>query len=179
MRPGDIMSHAFGKVSDRTSVVDDKGKVKPFVFEAQSKGIRFDVGHGGGSFHYSEAIPAMEQGLIPDSFGTDLHRFSMNAGMKDMLNIMSKYLNMGMPFEDIIFRASWNSAQSIKREDLGHLSEGAEADIAVIRIRKGDFGFVDAGGYRLDGDQKLEAEVTLRAGKVVWDLNGLTAKQMD
>ncbi len=75
--------------------------------------------------------------------------------------------------------AVWNSAQSIKREDLGHLSEGAEADIAVIRIRKGDFGFVDAGGYRLDGDQKLEAEVTLRAGKVVWDLNGLTAKQMD
>lgn len=178
MRPGDIVSHSFGKVSDRSSILDEEGKIQPYVFEAQKKGVRFDVGHGGGSFHFSEAIPAMEQGLLPDSFGTDLHRFSMNAGMKDMLNIMSKYLNLGLPFEEIIRRATWNSAQSIKRDDLGHLTEGAEADLVIIGIRKGEFGFIDAAGYRLDGNRKLEVELTLRAGKVVWDLNGMAARKL-
>lgn len=177
LRPGDIFTHAFGDVTDRTSVIDEQGKVKPFVLEAQKKGIRFDVGHGGGSFHFSEAVPALEQGLLPDAFGTDLHKFSMNSGMKDMLNIMSKYLNMGMNFTDIIHRASWNSAQTIKREDLGHLSEGAIADIAVLSIKKGSFGFIDSGGNKLEGDQKIEAELTIRAGKVVWDLNGMAAQK--
>jgi dihydroorotase len=177
LRPGDIFTHAFGKVNDRASVIDDQGKVKPFVWEAQKKGVRFDVGHGGGSFHFSEAVPALEQGLLPDAFGTDLHKFSMNSGMKDMLNIMSKYLNMGMKFKEIIHRASWNSAQTIKREDLGHLSEGAVADVAVLSIKKGSFGFIDSSGNKLEGDQKIEAELTIRAGKIVWDLNGMAAQK--
>jgi dihydroorotase len=177
MRPGDIFTHAFGKVNDRASVIDEQGRVKNFVWEAQKKGVRFDVGHGGGSFHFSEAVPALEQGLFPDAFGTDLHKFSMNSGMKDMLNIMSKYLNMGMKFQDIIHRATWNSAQTIQHEVLGHLTEGAVADIALLSIRKGSFGFIDSGGNKLEGDQKIEAELTVRAGKIVWDLNGLAAQK--
>lgn len=177
MRPGDIFTHAFGKVSDRMSVIDEQGKVQPFVLKARKKGILFDVGHGGGSFHFSEAVPALEQGLLPDAFGTDLHRGSMNSGMKDMLNIMSKYLNMGMRVEDIILRATWNSANAIKREDLGHLSVGAVADIALLSMREGNFGFIDSGGKKMEGDRKLEAELTIRAGKVVWDLNGIAAQK--
>jgi dihydroorotase len=175
MRPGDVFTHAFGKVDDRESIMDDKGKVRPYVLAAREKGIKFDVGHGGGSFHFSEAIPALQQGLLPDAFGTDLHRFSMNSGMKDMLNIMSKYLNMGMNLSDVIFRATWNAARTIRREDLGHLSEGAVADIAVLSVRKGSFGFVDSGGKKINGNKKLEAEMTIRAGKIVWDLNGIAA----
>jgi dihydroorotase len=145
------------------------------VLEARDKGIRFDVGHGGAMFHFSVAVPALKQGLLPNSFGSDLHRFSMNSGMKNMLDIMSKYLNMGMTIQDIVYRATWNSANSIKRADLGHLSEGADADLALLSIRKGNFGFVDAGGARMDGDRKFEAEMTIRAGKIVWDQNGLSA----
>ncbi len=115
MRPGDIITHSFEKVSERMSVIDEQGNVRPFVKEAQKKGILFDVGHGGAGFWFSEAIPALQQGLTPNSFGTDLHRFSMNAGMKDMLNVMSKYLSMGMTKEDIIVRATWAPAKSIKR----------------------------------------------------------------
>ena len=147
------------------------------MLDALNKGVRFDLGHGGGMFHFSVAMPAFEQGFLPNSFGSDLHRFSMNSGMKNMLDIMSKYLNMGMKIEDIIFRATWNSALSIKREDLGNLSEGAVADVAVLSIRNGKFGFVDAAGFRLDGDRRLEAELTIRAGKVVWDQNGIAAKK--
>ena len=177
MRPGDIITHSYEKVTERMSVIDEQGKVQPFVMEAKERGILFDVGHGGAGFWFSEAIPALEQGLWPNSFGTDLHRFSMNAGMKDMLNVMSKYLSMGMPLEEVLLRATWNPAQSIQREDLGHLSKGAEADIAVLRLREGNFGFVDAGGNRIEGHHRLEAELTIRAGKVVWDLNGLAAQE--
>ncbi len=178
MRPGDIFTHAFGQVNDRTSILDEKGNIKSFILKAREKGVHFDVGHGGGSFHFSQAIPAMKKGFTPDSFGTDLHRFSMNAGMKDMLNIMSKYLNMGMELKDIIDKATWNSAKALKRNDLGHLSEGTVADLAILKLEKGKYGFVDAGGYKIEGDQKLIAEMTLRAGRVVWDLNGLAAKKM-
>jgi dihydroorotase len=177
MRPGDIITHSFEKVSERMTVMDEQDHIRPFVLEAKQKGILFDVGHGGAGFWFSQAIPAFKQGLWPNSFGTDLHRFSMNAGMKSMLNIMSKYLCMGMPLEDIITRATWNAAKSIKRNDLGNLDEGAVADIAVLSLLSGNFGFVDAGGIKLEGNHKLEAELTIRAGKIVWDLNGLSAQK--
>ena len=177
MRAGDIITHSFEKVSERMSVVDDAGKIRPFVKKAQKKGVLFDLGHGGAGFWFSEAMPALQQGLLPNSFGTDLHRFSMNSGMKDMLNVMSKYLAMGMSKEDIILRATYAPAQSIKRNDLGQLSIGAIADVAVLGLRKGKFGFIDAGGNKIEGDHKFEAELTLREGKVVWDLNGLAAQK--
>ena len=176
MRPGDIITHSYEQVSERMPVVDENGKVRPFVLMAQKRGVLFDVGHGGAGFWFSQAVPAFRQGLAPNSFGSDLHRFSMNAGMKSMLNIMSKYMAIGMSIEDVVTRATWNPARSIKREDLGNLSEGAVADIAVLSVQKGKFGFIDAGGNRLEGNTKLEAELTVRAGKIVWDLNGLAAQ---
>ncbi|MEP7319971.1 MAG: amidohydrolase family protein, partial [Panacibacter sp.] len=177
MRPGDIITHSFEQVSERMPVIDSQGKLHPFVLAAQKKGVLFDVGHGGAGFWFSQAVPAFQQGLIPNSFGSDLHRFSMNAGMKSMLNIMSKYMAIGMSLEDVITHATWSAATSIKREDLGNLGEGAVADIAVLRMQNGTFGFIDAGGNRLQGTHKLEAELTIRAGKIVWDLNGISAQQ--
>jgi dihydroorotase len=176
MQSGDIYTHSFCTASDRTCLLNEQGQVRPYVLQARSRGIRFDVGHGGAMFHFNVAIPALKQGFLPDSFGSDLHRSSMNSGMKNMLDIMSKYLNMGLNIEDIIFRATWNTAISLKRSDIGHLSEGSEADLAVLSIRKGNFGFIDAGGNRLDGDRRLEAELTIRAGRIVWDQNGIAAR---
>jgi dihydroorotase len=176
MRPGDIITHSFEQVSERTPVIDDQGKVLPFVLAAQKKGVLFDVGHGGAGFWFDVAVPAFRQGLAPNSFGSDLHRFSMNAGMKNMLNIMSKYMAIGMSIQDVVTRATWNSAKSIKREDLGNLGQGSVADVSILSIQKGRFGFIDAAGKKIEGNTKLEAELTLRAGKVVWDLNGISAQ---
>ena len=175
MRPGDIMTHAFENVRERTPIIGENGKVLPYVLEAKERGILFDVGHGGAGFWFNQAIPALEQGFWPNSFGTDLHRFSMNAGMKDLLNLMSKYLNMGMPLKEVLLRGSWYPAKSIKREDLGNLSVGAVADVAILSLKTGKFGFVDARNNRIDGDRKFEAEMTIREGRISWDLNGLSA----
>lgn len=175
MRPGDIITHSFENVTERMPAVDENGKVRDFVMDAKNRGVLFDVGHGGVGFWFDQAIPAFQQGLLPNSFGTDEHRTSMNAGMKNMLNVMSKYLNFGMSIQEVAARGAWNPAVSIKREDLGNLSVGSVADIAVLSISKGDFGFVDSGNNKLKGTSRLEAELTVRAGKVVWDLNGLTA----
>jgi dihydroorotase len=172
-RPGDIYTHAYAG-GGRGELID--GKVNPAIFAAQKKGIIFDVGHGGGSFVWRTAVQAFKEGYYPDSISTDLHTGSMNAGMKDMLNVMSKFLALGMPMPDVIQRSTWNPAKEIKLEQVGHLSVGAPADVAVLRLEKGKFGFVDQRGGRLDGSQKLGCELTLRDGNVMYDLNGMTAQ---
>jgi dihydroorotase len=120
------------------------------------------------------AVPAIESGFLPDSISTDLHIGSMNAGMKDMLNVMGKFLAMGVSLDQVIRRSTWNPAREIKREELGHLSVGAIADVSVLRVERGQFGFVDMNGARMAGQERLMAELTLKDGKVVYDLNGLS-----
>lgn len=176
LRPGDIFTHAYAYFPEtRETVVDENGKVKPFIFAAQKRGIIFDVGHGGGSFRWSQAIPAIQQGFIADAISSDLHTGSMNSAMKDMANLMSKFLCMGLSVQDVILRSTWNPAKIIKRPELGNLSVGTEADVAIFSISKGDFGFTDINGEKRNGSQKLVAELTIRAGKIVWDLNGISA----
>ncbi len=174
LRPGDILTHCYGHVNGRIPIVNDDGKLEDFALKAQARGVIFDVGHGGGSFRYDQAIPAIEQGLKPNSISTDLHTGSMNAGMKDMLNVMSKFLNLGLTFEEVIAASTWKPAQIIQRNELGNLSEGGIADIAILGLEKGNFGFVDVVKKKMPGDQKLVCELTIKDGIVVWDLNGLS-----
>ncbi len=176
LRPGDISTHTY---LARAPLLDDHGRVMPYLFEARKRGVIFDAGHGGGSLVFRQAVPAIRQGFLVDSISTDLHTGSMNAGMKDMLNVMSKFLNMGVSLDDVVLRATWNPAREIHREELGNLNVGAPADVAVLRLEKGQFGFVDVLGARLRGTQRLECELTVRDGLVVWDLNGITRQDWD
>jgi dihydroorotase len=174
LRPGDIFTHCFGELKSRESIVDPVTKtLKPFVLEAQKKGTIFDVGYGEISFAFSQAIPALKSGFIPNSLSTDIHVSNVNSAMKDMLNMMSKFMAMGMNLESVIQASTWNPAREIKHEELGHLSVGAVADIAVLGLRNGRFGYFDYTGYRIEGKQKLECEMTVRNGRIVYDLNGI------
>jgi dihydroorotase len=173
LRPGDIFTHMYRLTFP---FFYDNDKVSALAFAAQKRGILFDIGHGGNGFTFARAIPSVKQGFLPYSISTDLHIASMNAGMKDMTNSMSKFLNMGLPLQDVILRSTWNPAKEIKREELGNLSVGSVADIAIFTLRKGNFGFIDSHNYLLKGTKRLEAELTIRAGKIVWDLNGLAGR---
>lgn len=183
LRPGDIFTHMYGGdvggYSGRQSVVNLDGSLRSRMFEAQERGIIFDVGFGGGSFFYDVAVPATDQDFWPNTISTDLHTGSMNGGMKTMLNAVSTMVNLGMPLQNAIEASTWKPAQVIQREDLGHLTEGAEADIAVFSLNKGDFGYMDSRRNLISGTEKLVTELTLRAGKVVWDLNGIAATQWE
>ena len=171
LRPGDIYTHMYSGLRNEQ---DASGRVNPGLWEGRKRGVLFDVGHGGGSFLWRIAVPAMKEGFTPDTISTDLHIGSMNAGMKDMLNVMGKLLAMGMSVDDVIARATWNPARAIKQDGLGHLSTGAAADVAVLRLEEGRFGFVDMYGARMAATKRLTCELTLRDGKVVYDLNGIT-----
>ena len=169
LRPGDIYTHTY---LGRVPLLDAENKPRPYLFEAQKRGVKFDVGHGGGSFWWFQAVAAVKGGFIADSISTDLHIGSMNAGMKNMANVMSKFLALDVPLKDVVRKSTWEPAQQIKRTDLGHLSVGAVADVAVLRLDSGDFGFLDVRGARKKGTQLLVCELTLRDGRVMWDLNG-------
>jgi len=176
LRPGDIFTHCYAHVNGRVPVVNDAGELEDYVLNAQKRGVIFDVGHGGGSFRFDQAIPAIQQGLKPNSISSDLHTGSMNGGMKDMTNIMSKLLNSGLTLNEVIEASTWKPAQIIKREEFGHLSVGAVADIAVFSLEEGSFGFIDVVNNKITGDKKMVCELTVLDGNVVWDLNGLNSE---
>lgn len=174
LRPGDIYTHAFTELDRRDPIVDLKSRqLRPFVKNAQKRGIIFDVGYGGGSFDYRQALPAIKAGFFPNTMSTDLHTGSMNGAMKDMLNVMSTFVAMGMDIPAVIKASTWTPAQAIKREELGNLSVGSVADVAILNVLKGDFGFWDRMGYKLKSNQKFDCEMTIREGKIVYDLNGI------
>lgn len=173
LRPGDIATHAF-----RAPVpwLDTDGKLFDYLRRARERGVKFDVGHGGGSFAFRNAAPAIAQGFWPDSISTDLHTLSMNTGMIDMPTTMSKFLAMGMPLREVIARSTFMPARIIGQPQLGHLSPGAVADVAVWRLMEGDFGFSDSDRGQLRGRRRLFCELTLLEGEVVWDWNARTGR---
>jgi dihydroorotase len=176
LRPGDIYTHVY---SGLRGELDPAGHANAALFEGRKRGVIFDVGHGSGSFTWRVAVPIIAEGFLPDSISTDMHSGSFTSSMKDILNVMSKFLALGLPLDEVILRATWNPAHEIKQEQLGHLSVGSHADVAVLRLEKGDYGFLDMFGARMPGTQKLTCEMTLRDGRIAYELNGLARPKWD
>ena len=169
LRPGDIYTHCF---SGHREELLENGTLNPAMEAGRKRGIIFDIGFGAGSFYWYVAVPAYQEHFYPDSISTDLHENSMNGGMKNMANAMSEIMNLGSPIEEIVKMSTWNPAKEIRHRELGNLDVGAVADVAVLRVDHGKYGFVDSAGARRDGTERIVPELTLRAGKVMWDLNG-------
>ena len=168
LRRGDISTHMFrGPVP----YVGEDGKLLEYLRQARARGVLFDVGHGGGSFVFRNAAAAIERGFYPDTISTDLHTGSMNGAMMDMLTTMSKILVLGVPLKEVIRQSTENPAKAIRHTELGHLGVGAEADIAVLRLAQGSFRYMDGSRGTLEGDRRLQCEMTLKGGRVVWDWN--------
>ncbi len=173
LRPGDIHTHVFAQ---QFPVLVEGGRLNKVYEQARKRGIIFDLGHGAGSFWFRWAARAIEQGFVPDSISTDLHtRNAANGLVTNLLNVASKLLNLGVSVEDAIAKMTIAPAREIGRPELGTLRVGAEADVALLALEQGQFGFIDCGGARLQGDRRLRCRLTVRAGEVVYDPDGLAA----
>ena len=174
MRPGDIHTHVFAQ---QFPIILADGKLNPAIGDARARGVIFDVGHGAGSFWFRNAVPASKQGFVPDSISTDLHIGDYTT--VSMNNVMSKFLALGVPLDDVIRRSTVNPASEIHRSELGTLSIGKDADIAVLDLMHGHFGYVDCGVAKMDANAQLMARMTIRAGRILYDPSGLSMVQWE
>jgi dihydroorotase len=177
LRPGDVATHMYVSIPGRAHVplFDTDRKLLPYLSQARQRGIKFDLGHGFESFPWDQVVPAVRQGWLPDTISTDLYARSTNAALKDITTVLSKFLSLDVPLAELIRMATQAPAETIHRPELGHLSVGAVADVALLGMRTGEFGFLDVRNLRRRGTRRLECELTLREGRVVWDLNGRAA----
>lgn len=166
LRPGDIHTHVYAQ---QFPILDGAGKVNEFLYQARERGVLFDLGHGAGSFWFRNAVPALRQGFAPDTLSTDLYLDNVAGPVVGLLNIMSKYLSMGMPLEEVVLRTTARPAQVLRRPELGNLSVGGCADIAVLRTVEGLVAFADSGRARMHGKMRIECAATVRAGELVWN----------
>jgi dihydroorotase len=171
MRPGDVHTHVFAQ---QFPIVKPDGTLYDHLRQARERGVLFDLGHGGASFWFRNAVPAIEAGFPPDSISTDLHLSSLNGAALDTLHTVSKCIAMGMPLQEAIYRTTVTPAHAIGRPELGTLSEGAEADVAVLRWVDGRRHYADCGRARLTGQGELACALTLRSGRIVWDPGGIS-----
>src|SRR5437867_1218769 len=174
LRPGDIHTHVFAQ---QFPIILEDGKLNPILANARKRGVILDVGHGAGSFWFRNAVPAVKQGFVPDSMSTDLH--TGNYTVLSMNNVMSKFLSMGVPLSDLIRRATVNPAHEIHRPELGTLSIGKDADIAVLDELHGHFGYIDCGYAKMEGTSQIVARMTIRAGRILYDPSGLSMVQWE
>src|SRR5947208_1173495 len=173
-RPGDIHTHVFAQ---QFPILLPDGKINPILQQARNRGVIFDVGHGAGSFWFRNAVPAVKQGFVPDSLSTDLHTGDFT--VLRMSNVISKFLNMGVSLGDLIRRATVNPAHEIRRPELGTLSVGREADIAVLEESRGHFGYIDCGYAKMVGTLRIVAQMTIRGGRILYDPSGLSMVQWE
>ncbi len=130
LRPGDIVTHAF--TASGPGILGDDGRVLPEAHAAAGRGVRFDIGHGCGSFAWSTAVQALAEGLQPDAISTDLHRYSIEHPVVDLPTTMSRFLALGMPLEAVVTATTAGPAAILGRPELGTLRVGGPADITVL-----------------------------------------------
>lgn len=171
MRPGDVHTHMYAQ---QFPVLDESGHVSDFLLKARERGIRFDLGHGAGSFWFRNAVPAYQQGFGPDTLSSDLYMENIHGASLNVLNIMSKYLCIGMPLEEVIARTTEVPAKQFGHPELGTLSVGSCADLALLKLHEGAYGYADCGNARLRGKWRLECKMTVRNGAIAFDRDAIS-----
>jgi dihydroorotase len=169
LRKGDVLTHCYTPNTQR--IVDRDGKLLAEAKEAIERGVLLDIGHGAGSFHFNVAMDLLKQGVKPYTISTDLHGGCVNGPTYDLVTTLSKFLNLGLPLEDVILRATTNPAKIIEGpKELGILKEGGVADMAVLEVKKGDFEFMDTHRWVLKGKQKIVVTNTITRGRIMEEL---------
>ena len=182
LRPGDIVTHAFTGASER--LIDQEGRVRRAAWRAKEAGVRFDIGHGAGSFSFTSAEALLAQGFLPDIISTDLHQISLPGPnlLEDqevmprisgdgsphltLLTVMTKFLALGMSLPQVIRATTLAPLEAIGRPGSGGtLTPGAAADVAVLRVVEAPVELVDIERNRRVGERSLQVVHTFIAGR--------------
>ena len=166
MRPGDIVTHAYTGWQPG-AIVSDAGRLVPGAREARERGVRFDVGHGAGSFTWPVAEAALADGFRPDTISSDLHRFNIASPVHDLATTLSKFLLLGLSIDDVVAMATTAPAASLGAagQSLGRLAVGTEADVTVLRLEDGRFTLTDSAGTAREARQRLVPTAVVRGGR--------------
>ena len=163
LRPGDVLTHAFRPFPN--SPATHQGTVKKEVLAARKRGVKFDIGHGKGSFAFKTARAMLANGFQPDTISSDVHQLCINGPAFDQVTTMSKFLCLGMPLNEVIAASTVNSAMALKRPELGSLKPGSVGDATILSIKEGRFDYVDVVGEHMTGDKRILSEGAVIAGR--------------
>src|SRR5258707_507116 len=163
LRTGDVLTHAFRPFTN--APIDHQGRIKDAVLRARQRGVRFDIGHGKGSFAFKTARGMLANGFYPDTISSDIHSLCINGPVFDQVTTLSKFLCMGMPLADVIAATTVNAAMALKRPELGTLKVGSVGDATVLSIKSGQFDYVDVVGEHMTGDKRIVSEGVVIAGR--------------
>jgi dihydroorotase len=165
LRPGDVVTHAYTGWRPGGIVTDD-GRVVAAAREARTRGVRFDVGHGAGSFTWPIAEAALADDFQPDTISSDLHRFNIAGPVHDFATTLAKFLLLGLSLDEVIAMATTAPAAALGRgAELGTLAVGAEADVTILRLEEGRFDLTDSAGTTREARQRLVPVAVIRAGR--------------
>ncbi len=166
MRPGDVVTHAYN--GHTLGITDESGKLKPGVREARERGVLFDIGHGLGSFNFAAARRALDAGFPPDTISTDIYNLNVDGPVYDLPTTMSKLLYLGLSFDDVLLRSTWNPAKIVNRvEGMGSIRVGGPADLALLAVEAGEFRLVDSQRNAVTARQRIVSRLTICRGKLV------------
>jgi dihydroorotase len=167
LKRGDVVTHSFNSLPH--GIVDPAGNVVPEVHQARQRGVRFDVGHGAGSFSFEVMEKCMQQEFLPDTISTDLYSANIRGPVYDLTTTLSKFLLLGMSLREVLMRCTVNAAKTFNfGAEIGTLKPGAEGDVSVLDLVAGDFTFTDSDGKTRAGRQRLQPVVTVRGGKLYY-----------
>lgn len=167
LRRGDIITHCCNMRANK--IVDDAGRIRADVRQARARGVLLDVGHGQGSFGFQVAEQILAEGIFPDTISSDLHAHNVAGPVFDLPTTMSKFLNLGMPLEEVIASVTSRAAAAIGRKArLGTLSPGTPADIAAVAVERGQFPLIDSHHNERTGDRRLVNHLTVAGGRVLY-----------
>jgi len=167
LQQGDIMTHTYTPHAQR--ILDERGRLLDVVRDARARGVLFDVGHGAGSFSFDVARRAMDQDFLPDTISTDLYFKNVDAPVKDLQTTLSKFLNLGLSLEEVLTRATINPAGAIRKDSLGRLRVGDVADIAILRVERGNWVFADVLERTIEGSRRIVCQTTVRGGEITFE----------
>jgi len=161
------MTHTYTPHAQR--ILDERGRLLDVVRDARARGVLFDVGHGAGSFSFDVARRAMDQDFLPDTISTDLYFKNVDAPVKDLQTTLSKFLNLGLSLEEVLTRATINPAGAIRKDSLGRLRVGDVADIAILRVERGNWVFADVLERTIEGSRRIVCQTTVRGGEITFE----------